>query len=131
MGLIEGIHHISLWPTDNAAFEKTVSFYRDVLGLPVIRSWGSGGKRSAMLQTGAGIIEISLNAGVSRQAGSINHFALRTSDVDACVEAVRNAGYPITTQPKDVDIASDPVFPVRIAFCIGPVGEEIEFFTEK
>ena len=34
MGLIEGIHHISLWPTDNAAFEKTVSFYRDVLGLP-------------------------------------------------------------------------------------------------
>jgi glyoxylase I family protein len=28
-------------------------------------------------------------------------------------------------------IASTPVFPARIAFCRGPLGEEIEFFQEK
>ena len=25
--------------------------------------------------------------------------------------------------------ASNPPFPIRVAFCIGPVGEEIEFFS--
>ncbi|MEI3049677.1 MAG: hypothetical protein ACLTEU_10860 [Roseburia inulinivorans] len=27
--------------------------------------------------------------------------------------------------------ASNPPFPIRVAFCIGPVGEEIEFFQER
>ena len=63
--------------------------------------------------------------------GSIRHFALKTDDVDGCVKAVREAGYPITVEPKDVVIPSQPEFPVRVAFCNGPVGEEIEFFQEK
>ena len=32
---------------------------------------------------------------------------------------------------KDIVIPSQPEFPVRVAFCNGPVGEEIEFFQEK
>ena len=39
--------------------------------------------------------------------------------------------YPITVEPKDIVIPSQPEFPVRVAFCNGPVGEEIEFFQEK
>ena len=59
------------------------------------------------------------------------HFALKTDDVDGCVKAVREAGYPITVEPKDIVIPSQPEFPVRVAFCNGPTGEEIEFFQEK
>ena len=47
------------------------------------------------------------------------------------VEAVRKAGYEITMEPTDNCIPSNPPYPARIAFCIGPVGEEIEFFCVK
>ena len=40
-------------------------------------------------------------------------------------------GYEVFTQPNDIVIGSVPPFPARIAFCHGPVGEEIEFFQEK
>lgn len=32
-------------------------------------------------------------------------------------------------EPKDVCIGKD--YFVRVRFCIGPIGEEIEFFQEK
>ena len=63
--------------------------------------------------------------------GVIRHFAFATDDVDACVEAVKAAGYEVFIEPKDIEIASTPVFPARIAFCKGPLGEEIELFEEK
>ena len=37
----------------------------------------------------------------------------------------------VTVEPKDICIPSNPPYPARIGFCIGPVGEEIEFFQEK
>ena len=58
-------------------------------------------------------------------------YILVTEDVDACVTAVRKAGYEVFVEPKDIEIQSDPKFPARIAFCRGPLGEEIEFFCEK
>lgn len=47
------------------------------------------------------------------------------------MEAVKAAGYEVFIEPKDIEIASIPAFPVRIAFCKGPLGEEIELFQEK
>lgn len=32
---------------------------------------------------------------------------------------------------KDVLMLSEPPFPIRVAFCKGPLGEEIEFFQER
>lgn len=32
---------------------------------------------------------------------------------------------------KDVLMLSEPPFPIRGAFCKGPLGEEIEFFQER
>ncbi len=29
------------------------------------------------------------------------------------------------------EIPSDPPYPIRVAFCHGPSGEEIEFFSER
>lgn len=130
MGLIQGTHHVSLRPATIAAFERTVAFYRDTLGLSVVRGWGEGEKQAIMLDTGNSILEISVNAGGKTETGSIHHFALTTADVDACVKAVRDAGYSITIEPKDIPIQAESVYPIRMAFCIGPVGEEIEFFTE-
>ena len=128
--LISGIHHVALKCSGIAEFEKTLDFYQNTLGLVPVRRWGEGEIAAAMLSTGDGLLEI-FASGEPLPQGTIRHFALRTEQVDDCVAAVRNAGYTITIEPKDIVIASNPPFPARIAFCIGPVGEEIEFFQEK
>lgn len=128
--LICGIHHVALKCDGTAEFEKTLHFYQNVLGLEPVRSWGEGENAGAMLSTGDGLLEI-FASGKKLPQGAIRHFALRTERVDDCVAAVRAAGYPITVEPKDIVIASNPPFPARIAFCTGPVGEEIEFFQER
>ena len=40
------------------------------------------------------------------------------------------AGYEVFIEPKDIVIGSVPEFHARMAFCFGPLGEQIEFFKE-
>ena len=129
--LITGTHHISLKAHGAEAFEKTIHFYHDILGLPFVRRWGEGNTAGAMLDTGNSLMEISADGDSCMESGSIRHFALATDQVDRAVELVRAAGYQITAGPADVTIPAQPPFPLRMAFCIGPCGEEIEFFQEK
>lgn len=129
--LIEGIHHVCVKCKSGADYEKTLSFYRDTLGLAVVRSWGEGKSAGAHLDAGGGLIEIFANAADAPGQGAVRHFSLKTSDVDACAKAVKDAGYEVFLPPRDITIASDLPYPARIAFCRGPVGEEIEFFDEK
>ena len=56
--------------------------------------------------------------------------SLATDDTDACVKAIREAGYKITVEPTDLTIPAETPFPVRIAFAVGPCGESIELFKE-
>ena len=129
--MIKGVHHIALKCMGVEAFEETVQFYRDVLGLRVVRAWGEGEGSGIMLTTGDAMLEIFASGTDLPGQGAIRHFALATDDVDACVRAVEAAGYEVFIQPKDIVIASTPEFPARIAFCHGPVGEEFEFFQER
>jgi len=128
---VKGFHHVALKCNGIDAFEKTIHFYHGVLGLPIVRTWGDGNESAAMLDTGAGLFEIFANAQDKPGMGALRHLALDVEDVDACVEAVRAAGYTVTVEPKDICIPSTPPYPARIAFCIGPVGEELEFFCVK
>lgn len=128
---ISGIHHIAIKCCGIDEYNKTVNFYNKILCLPVARSWGEGESSGIMLDTGAGLFEIFANATDRPSSGALRHIALAVEDVDICVDAVRAAGYEITIEPTDICIASDPPYPARIAFCIGPVGEEVEFFCAK
>ena len=127
---ITGIHHVALKCQGVAHYEETVHFYRDVLGIPVLRSWGKEERAAVMLDTGAGILEIFANGTDRLEVGALRHIALAVEDTDVCVEAARAAGYEITQEPNDIIIPSNPRCPARIAFCRGPVGEELEFFCE-
>ncbi len=130
--LINGVHHIALRCEGVDEFGKTVKFYSETLGMDVVRCWGEGTGSGIMLDTGDGsLMEIFADAEKELPMGAIRHFALRTEDVDGAVRAVRDAGYEITQEPNDIVIGSAIPFPARIAFAIGPVGEEIEFFCEK
>lgn len=128
---VTGIHHIALKARGLEEFRKTVAFYQDLLGLPMARTWGEGENSAVMLDTGAGLIEIFANGTDAPGQGAVRHVALQVENTDDCIEAVRRAGYHIISEPVDVTIPSNPPYPVRIAFCNGPVGEEIEFFQVK
>lgn len=127
MSLISGIHHVAMKCCDEKEYNDEKKFYGEILGLPVKREWNSG----IMFDTGSGIIEIFNNGDQPLEQGVIRHFAFAVYDVDLCVKTVREAGYKITVEPKDVVIPSSKPFPIRVAFCLGPLGEEIEFFQEK
>ena len=98
-------------------FAKTQGFYGETLGLPKVRQWDAG----VMFDLGGVLLEIFSNGTESLTKGVWQHIAL----------AVSEAGYEITMEPRDIVIACEPRVPARIAFCVGPMGEEIEFFHEK
>lgn len=127
MALVTGIHHVSLKCCNAKEYDEEIKFYKDILGIPVVRTWKTG----IMLDAGNCLIEIFNNGDIPLDKGTIRHFAFATKDVDKCAEAVGSAGYEVFIEPKDIIIASNPEFPARIAFCKGPLGEEIEFFEEK
>lgn len=126
MSLIKGLHHVCLKCINDKEYEKTIHFYKDILGLKIARIWDDG--NAITLDTGNGLIEIFNNERVQLEQGAIRHFAFATDSVDKCVETIRKEGYLITVKPKDV-VLDD--LPARVAFCLGPVGEEIEFFQEN
>lgn len=126
MGCITGLHHISMKCTPDE-YLTVVAFYHDILELPIARTWATG----IMFDIGNGYIEVFTNSTEALSKGTIRHFALGTDDVDACVRKVQDAGYTVFLGPKDIVIPSEPAFPARMAFCFGPLGEEIEFFQEK
>jgi glyoxylase I family protein len=53
------------------------------------------------------------------------HIALATTDARAAIEHVRQAGYEVTVEPKDIQLGS---LKATIAFFRGPSGELVEFF---
>ncbi len=125
--MISGIHHISLKCGTKEDFEKAKDFYLNVLGFSALREWPDG----IMIDSGAGLLEIFSNGEGIRTKGALRHIAFAADDVDGIVEKVKAAGYEVFIGPNDIVIRSDPEFPARMAFCFGPLGEEIEFFQER
>ena len=122
--MIKGLHHVSMKCATEEEFRRVLTFYRDILGLKVFRQWPGG----VLLDTGRGYLEIFLGAGGSHQKGILRHLALETDDVDGCAQAAEQAGYPVFLPPQNKTFPSDPPLTMRIAFCTGPLGEEVEFF---
>ncbi|NLL90984.1 MAG: VOC family protein [Ruminococcaceae bacterium] len=129
MSKIKGVHHICLKP-EKELYKKTVDFYMQVLGCPEVRSWGEGENAGCMLSCGDNTVMEILHgdSGVKYGNGPIEHIAFSVDDIAEIVEDVRNAGYQILIEPKEVNIGGN--YKVEIAFCLGPLGETIEFFKE-
>lgn len=131
MDLIKGIHHAALRCSGEEEMNRTASFYCDMLGMHVVRAWGTGRNAACMIDTGNGLLELFANAEPGRRPGQVDHIALATDDVDACVAVCREQGLVVVQEPGDVIIPSEKLFPIRIAFVIGIAGEIIEFFCER
>ncbi len=125
--MIKGIHHISMKCGTAEELAKVREFYIELLGLKIIREWAEG----MMIDTGNGLLEIFTNADGTHCLGAIRHMALLTDDVDEIAAKVKAAGYDLFIEPNDRDIPSDPVYQIRMAFCHGPLGEQVEFYMER
>ena len=124
--MIKGLHHISMKCGTEKEFEEAKDFYTGLLGFKVVRQWPEG----IMLDFGNGMLELFSNGQGVRELGAIRHIAFATDDVDGIASKVKEAGYEVFIEPKDIVIRSDPEFRARMAFCFGPLGEQIEFFME-
>ncbi len=125
--MINGIHHISMKCATREEFDRARDFYLNVLGFSAVRTWPEG----IMIDSGSGLLEIFSNGAGIKTKGAIRHVAFSTDDVDGIIAKVRAAGYEVFIEPNDIVIHSEPVFHARMAFCRGPLGEEIEFFQEQ
>ena len=124
--MIKGLHHISMKCATKEEFEKAKSFYLDLLGFSIVRQWSQG----IMIDLGNTRLEIFCNGNGVKDLGAIRHMAFATDDVEEIVAKVKDAGYEVFIEPKDIVIDSNPEFHARMAFCFGPLGEQIEFFKE-
>ena len=125
--MVTGMHHISMKCGTKEEFDKAKDFYLNMLGFSVKREWPEG----IMIDCGSVLLEIFCNGEGIKTKGAIRHAAYATDDVDGIIARVRSAGYKVFIEPYDIVIPSVPECRARMAFCIGPLGEEIEFFQEK
>ena len=125
--MVTGMHHISMKCGTKEEFDKAKDFYLNMLGFSVKREWPEG----IMIDCGSVLLEIFCNGEGIKTKGAIRHAAYATDDVVGSIARGRSAGYKVFIEPNDIVIPSVPECRARMAFCIGPLGEEIEFFQEK
>lgn len=113
--LVADIHHVSLNVSDT---ERSLSFYRDVLGMAMLPrpDFGFGG---AWLDAGNGRQVHLIEAEVPANHGQ--HVAFRVTDVDAVVSSLRAAGCEVP-DPKAVAATG-----LRQTFTRDPDGNLLEF----
>ena len=123
-----GLHHVAVRVRE---FEKSVRFYSDVLGFKEKIRWGDSPKQIALLDTGNGsYVELFEEGGREpTKEDAMWHLAFRVADADAVLERCRAAGCEVTVEPKTLANVGNRGVDIRLAFCKGPSGELLEFFT--
>lgn len=122
---VQGLNHVSLH-VPKEKFEPAIVFYRDVLGLRLVRLQDT----AAFLSCGNTVVEILDGGEMSERGGALEHIAFDVDDVEGMVRQCEAAGCPVTTRPKVHVFPGKEPYRVYIAFILGPAGEEVEFFKE-
>jgi len=110
--------------------EKTVAFYRDVLGLEQVRSHESSRGSKLVFFKAPGseeLIEICqfAKSGPVQVGPDLTHLAFEVEDIEAFGKEIAAKGYPYSEGP------SAPGSGSRIAFIDAPEGYEIEIIERK
>ena len=104
--------------------EKTVSFYRDVLGLKEIRRQTSGrGSQLVFLKAPGSDEELEIckfdESGPVVVGPDLTHLAFEVDDIETFAKEAAAKGYPLSDGPHSTGIG-------KIAFIDAPEGYEIE-----
>src|ERR1044071_9075165 len=109
--------------------EKTVSFYRDVLGLEEIRRLTSGrGSQLVFFKAPDSDEEIEIckfdGSGPVMVGPDLTHLAFEVDDLDEFAKKAAAKGYPLSDGPHSTGTG-------RIAFIDAPEGYEIELIERR
>jgi lactoylglutathione lyase len=109
--------------------EKTVSFYKDVLGLEELRRHTSGrGSQLVFLKAPGSDEEIEIckfdDSGPIVVGPDLTHLAFEVDDLDKFAKHAASKGYPLSDGPHSTNGG-------RIAFIDAPEGYEIELIERK
>ncbi len=132
---INGMHHVSLRVSD---MDRSLAFYRDILGFSPKTSFLLDDLRFAMLETGHGVyielVEMKQPVQPVGESEVFWHLALRTDHLEKSLEAAISSGFEITVPIRPLDLLNDVTekpWLVRVAFFRGPDGELIELLEDK
>jgi len=119
--MIKKLLHTRYRVTD---LDKTVAFYRDVLGLEEVRRHTSGrGSQLVFFKAPGSEEEIEIckfdESGPVRVGPDLTHLAFEVDDLDNFAAAAAAKGYPLSDGPHEGSSG-------RIAFIDAPEGYEIE-----
>jgi catechol 2,3-dioxygenase-like lactoylglutathione lyase family enzyme len=108
MSILDPIREVRIALTVES-FEQAVQFYRDRLGLPVVKQWqtaeGAGVVLALGPQTTLELLDSSQAAlvdqvEVGRRVSGLFRLALEVQDVEVTSEALKQAGATLLSQPK-------------------------------
>jgi hypothetical protein len=101
--------------------ERSLAFYRDILGFYPKTSFLLGGLRFAMLETGNDVyielVEMRQPVQPVAESDVFWHFALRTDHLEKSLEAAINAGCEAVVPIRSLDLLNDVTqkrWPVRV-----------------
>jgi lactoylglutathione lyase len=120
-GMVKKLLHTRYRVSD---LEKTISFYKDVLGLEEVRRHTSGrGSQLVFLKAPDSDVEIEIckfdESGPIVVGPDLTHLAFEVEDLDEFAKKATAKGYPLSDGPHSTGSG-------RIAFIDAPEGYEIE-----
>ena len=132
--MVKGLHHVALRCSSLDNYTETLDFYKNIIGMTVKYSWGEGVYAATMLELNGSVIVIFASGRASGDIGAINHFCFEVDDPALEVQQMQEAGYPVLVPATHVNLSltnsSKSELLLTYAYCMGPVGEVIEFYKE-
>ena len=125
MGMIAGVAHIGLYIKD---VERSIAFYRDVLGFEMIHRFTSlEGNLMAFMKSGNLIIElIQHTVWMNRKDGLFDHIAMEVRDIEAVSAALKQKGIVFEDEIYLDRLVTEPG--VKYQAFRGPDGEHLEIY---
>lgn len=112
--------HIGIFISD---IERSMRFYGETLGLPLVGRYRHGDAELIFYQLGEVMIELIARDGPTGGDGIVNHIAFRVDGADRALAHLRTHG--VTLEHEEPFTVFDGH---RIAFFRGPDGERFELF---
>lgn len=130
MSGIYGIHHICVNTPD---LDRSIAFYRDVIGFRLLGRESCAFGEYAMLRLNDSRLELIQPKNVTDASfgncGSLTHFGLAVRDIDAVVADLRAKGVKFLSE--EIDDCDEPMGGLRAISLLGPSEEAINLYEFK
>ncbi|MBQ3585101.1 MAG: VOC family protein [Synergistaceae bacterium] len=130
MSGIYGIHHICVHTPE---IEKSINFYRDIMGFNLIGRETCDFGEYAMMKLNDSRLELiqpnEQDEDTFGNKGSITHIGMAVEGIDGVLEGLREKGVPLLSNGIEDDDA--PMGGLRVIQLLGPSNEHINLYEWK